>query len=70
MSKVLDKNIGGRHQILTIKYKKRLVNGRKVCTICDEIRKMDEYYRKQSYCKYCSSDMNKKRYIKNKYKLW
>ena len=66
----LDPIKGGHHTMTSKKYKKRLINGGKLCNICNEVRKMDEYYRNQSYCKFCSSDMNKARNKKNKFKLW
>ena len=66
----LDKMRGGHHTILTKKAQKRLVKGGKICTVCDEVKKLDEYYKKHSYCKDCSKRMNRERNKRNKYKLW
>ena len=70
----IDKLKGGRHEMLTKKYKERLVDGGKICTMCNKAKKYEYYHKRisgtQSYCKSCASDMAKKRYHKNKYKLW
>ena len=66
----LDKSKGGRHEMLSLEAKKRIVKGGKICTICKEVRKLDEYYNKQTYCKVCSKRMNRERHQRHKYKLW
>ena len=69
-----DKMKGGRHKMITKKYQETLVDGGKICTICNKARKYKDYHKRingvQSYCKTCASDMAKKKYHKNKYKLW
>ena len=66
----LDKAKGGRHEILTIEAKKRLVKGGKICTICKEVRKLDEYYTTSTICKFCMNKNAKIRYKKQKQPLW
>ena len=70
----IDKLKGGRHEIITKKYQERLVDGGKICTMCKKVKKHEDYNKRmggtQSFCKTCASDINKKRYHKNKYKLW
>ena len=55
-------------------HKRRFVDGGKICTKCKKVRKLDEYYNrengKQSCCKICSSEINKKRHNKLKQPLW
>jgi uncharacterized CHY-type Zn-finger protein len=70
----LDKLKGGHHTVTSKKYQDRIVEGGIICTMCKKVRKREEYHNRmgghQSYCKVCSSEMNKKRHKKTKYKLW
>ena len=62
--------MGGHHKECSRRYKERLVNGKKICNVCDKPKELDQYSNKQSYCKECSNRLNKEKYKKSKYKLW
>ena len=66
----IDKFKSQRNVEMTRKYKERLVDGGKICLVCERVRKLEEYNHKQSYCKKCSSDKGKARRKKQKFKLW
>ena len=70
MSRTIDKNTGGRHQILTEKYNKRKVDGGMICNKCKKVRKLSDYGENKSYCIPCKRISEKKKYKRSKYKLW
>ena len=70
MSKTLDKNIGGRHQMLTEKFNKRKVDGGIICNKCKKISELDDYGQNKSYCLPCKRIADKKKWKRSKYKLW
>ena len=70
MSKVLDKNTGGRHQILTEKFNERKVDGGMICNRCKKVRRESDYGANKSYCIPCKRISEKKKYKRSKYKLW
>tara|TARA_R110002020_G_C16112585_1_gene759674 strand:+ start:688 stop:900 length:213 start_codon:yes stop_codon:yes gene_type:complete len=70
MSKPLEKNAGGRHQILTEEFNKRKVDGGLICNKCKEVRELNEYGKNKTYCIPCKRITERKKYKKAKYKLW
>ena len=70
MGITLDKNTGGRHQIMTDKFNQRKVDGGLICNKCKKVQAMEEYDRNKSYCRPCRRIAEKKKYKKAKYKLW
>ena len=70
MGRTLDKRTGGRHLEMTRIYKESFVDGGKICNKCDLVKKLDEYHNNHSICKFCKSEIEKKKYKKSQYKLW
>lgn len=70
MSKPLENNAGGHHQILTKKYNKRKVDGGMICNKCKKVVALSDYGGNKSYCLPCKRIAEQKKYKKAKYKLW
>jgi len=70
MGKTINKQTGGRHEILTKKYQARKKDGGMVCNSCLKVRKLSEYGSNKSYCLKCKRKKDKIKYKKASYKLW
>ncbi|HAI18676.1 MAG TPA: hypothetical protein DCM10_11960 [Xanthomarina gelatinilytica] len=70
MGKTINKQTGGRHEILTKKYQARKKDGGMVCNKCKKVRKLNEYGSNKSYCLKCKREKDKIKYKKASYKLW
>ena len=70
MSRTIDKNTGGRHEIMTKKFNERKVGDGLICNKCKKVQAMEEYDRNKSYCRACRRKAEKAKYKRSKYKLW
>ena len=70
MGKTINKQSGGRHEILTKKYQARKKDGGMVCNKCKKVRKLNEYGSNKSKCKKCVTKYYKKRYDRSRKSIW
>ena len=62
--------LGGRHEIETLRHKRRFKDGGKLCYGCNKVRKLEDYYTTSSRCKDCSTKKERKRWEKQNQSLW
>ena len=60
----------GNYIEVSEKHKRRFVGDGKLCYGCNEVRKLDEYYKNVTRCKFCRAKEEKARWKKQKQPLW